>query len=159
MSFSRITTIVSSHIQQACKELGLKVALVSGRRTGAEKAAAREGFQAGKYDVMLNTDAGSVGQNLQRGSVLVNYDTPDTAMTHEQRIARIDRIGQKNDVTVRDYTTDTPYEKRARKRLATKYALADVFQSPSELIDDSGLAKEIQAARARRRNSALKEAA
>jgi hypothetical protein len=57
-------------------------------------------------------------------------------------------------VTVRDYVTDTPYERRARRRLERKQALADVFQSPSELLDDTGLAAEIQAARAARRDRA-----
>jgi superfamily II DNA or RNA helicase len=141
-----------AHIQRVCKELGLKAGLVSGDQSAKDKAKVRTAFQAGELDVIVNTDAGSTGQNLQRGSVLINYDTPDTAMTHEQRIARVDRIGQQNDVTVRDYVTDTPYERRARRRLERKQALADVFQSPSDNLDDSGLAAEIQSVRAEKRN-------
>jgi hypothetical protein len=140
------------HIQRVCKELGLKAGVVSGDQSAKDKAKVRNAFQAGELNVIINTDAGSTGQNLQRGSVLINYDTPDTAMTHEQRIARIDRLGQQNDVTVRDYVTDTAYERRARRRLERKQALADVFQSPSDNLDDSGLAAEIQAVRATKRN-------
>jgi hypothetical protein len=141
------------NIKRLCAELGLSVGTVSGKQTASEKMAARLGFnpegdKAAKFDVLINTDAGAVGQNLQRGTVLVNYDTPDTAMLHEQRIARIDRIGQHQDVTVRDYTTKTKYEKTARRRLAKKYALSDVFQSPSHNLDDTGLAAEIQRVRA-----------
>jgi hypothetical protein len=142
-----------SNIKRLCAELGMSVGFVNGRQSAVEKMAARLGFNPegdakAKSDVLINTDAGAVGQNLQRGTVLVNFDTPDTAMLHEQRIARIDRIGQKNDVTVRDYTTKTKYERTARRRLAKKYALADVFQSPSHNLDDTGLAAEIQRVRA-----------
>lgn len=141
------------HIKKLCGELGLKVGVISGDMSAAEKARVRQGFQPGdggdaRFNVLLNTDAGSTGQNLQRGTILLNYDTPDTSMTHEQRCARIDRLGQNKDVTVRDYVTDTPIERRARKRLNTKYGLADVFQSPSELLDDTGLAAEIQRVKA-----------
>jgi superfamily II DNA or RNA helicase len=147
------------NIKRLCAELGMSVGVVSGKKTAQEKMAARLGFQPDgegdpKYHVLVCTDAGAVGQNLQRGQVLVNYDTPDTAMLHEQRIARIDRIGQQNDVTVRDYTTKTKYERAARRRLARKYALADVFQSPSDNLDDTGLAAEIQRVRAERRDKA-----
>jgi hypothetical protein len=146
------------HIKKLCGELGMKVGVISGDMSAADKARVRRGFQPedgeeARYDVLLNTDAGSTGQNLQRGTVLMNYDTPDTAMTHEQRAARIDRLGQTSDVTVRDYVTDTPIERKARKRLNTKYALADVFQSPSEMLDDTGLAAEIQRVRAEKGNT------
>lgn len=145
-----------SNIKRLCSELGLSVGVVSGKQSAAEKTAARLGFHPEgdakpKYDVLINTDAGAVGQNLQRGSVLVNYDTPDTSVVHSQRIARIDRIGQKNDVVVRDYTTKTTFEKRARRRLSKKYGLSSIFQSPSQHLDDEGLASEIQ------RIQALKE--
>lgn len=148
------------NIKRLCAELGLSVGVVSGKQSAAEKMASRLGFNPEgdaqpKYDVLINTDAGAVGQNLQRGTVLVNYDTPDTAMLHEQRIARIDRIGQKNDVTVRDYTTRTKYEKTARRRLGKKYALSEAFQSPSHNLDDTGLAAEIQRIRAQKRDAGL----
>jgi SNF2 family DNA or RNA helicase len=142
-----------SNIKRLCAELGMSVGVLNGRQSALEKMNTRLGFNPEgdakpKYDVLINTDAGAVGQNLQRGTVLSNYDTPDTAMLHEQRIARIDRIGQRNDVTVRDYTTKTKYERTARRRLAKKYALSDVFQSPSHNLDDTGLAAEIQRVRA-----------
>lgn len=143
------------HIKRLCDELGMKVGVISGDMSAAEKAKVRKGFQPEdgsepQHDVLLCTDAGSTGQNLQRGTILMNYDTPDTAMCHEQRNARIDRLGQTQNVTIRDYVTDTPIERKARKRLEDKYALSDVFQSPSEMLDDTGLAGEIQRVRAER---------
>jgi len=47
-------------------------------------------------DLFISTNAGKEGLNLQVGSVLVNYDKSFNPATNEQRIARIDRIGQKN---------------------------------------------------------------
>jgi hypothetical protein len=44
--------------------------------------------------VLLGTDAASEGLNLQQFSALVNYDPPWNPMRVEQRIGRIDRIGQ-----------------------------------------------------------------
>ncbi|WP_169978690.1 SNF2-related protein [Tautonia rosea] len=45
-------------------------------------------------DILLGTDAASEGLNLQEFSALVNYDLPWNPMRVEQRIGRIDRIGQ-----------------------------------------------------------------
>jgi Helicase conserved C-terminal domain len=44
--------------------------------------------------ILLGTDAASEGLNLQRFSALINYDLPWNPMRVEQRIGRIDRIGQ-----------------------------------------------------------------
>ena len=68
----------------------------------------------------------------------------------EQRQGRIDRIGQTGDVDVHDLVTDTKLEERARKRLETKYALGDIFQSSTEGLDDAGLAHYIAQHRAKK---------
>jgi superfamily II DNA or RNA helicase len=49
---------------------------------------------ARSIDILLGTDAASEGLNLQEFSALVNYDLPWNPMRVEQRIGRIDRIGQ-----------------------------------------------------------------
>lgn len=126
------------------KKLGHRVGVITGALSPKEKAHIRLGFhpESGKpkYDILVISDAGAVGMNLQRGQWLVNYDTPDTAKTHEQRNGRIDRIGQKNEVRLHDLVTNTEHESIRRKRLRTKYALGDIFQSSTEKLDDSGLA-------------------
>lgn len=59
--------------------------------------------------VLLGTDAASEGLNLQQFSALVNYDLPWNPMRVEQRIGRIDRIGQETSVVkiVNLYVKDT----------------------------------------------------
>jgi hypothetical protein len=51
-------------------------------------------LSAGKLRVLVCTDAASEGLNLQAASALVNYDLPWNPSKVEQRIGRIDRIGQ-----------------------------------------------------------------
>jgi superfamily II DNA or RNA helicase len=51
-------------------------------------------FRAGEADVLLCTDAAAEGLNFQFCGALVNYDMPWNPMRVEQRIGRIDRLGQ-----------------------------------------------------------------
>lgn len=54
-----------------------------------------ERLAQGKLRVLVCTDAASEGLNLQDASALINYDLPWNPSKVEQRIGRIDRIGQK----------------------------------------------------------------
>ncbi|UUE96988.1 DEAD/DEAH box helicase [Xanthomonas hortorum pv. pelargonii] len=73
--------------------------LVSGSRTADMKAAVVEAFRDHR-DVLITTEAGGEGINLQFCSLLVNYDLPWNPQRVEQRIGRIHRYGQKSDVVV-----------------------------------------------------------
>src|SRR5882672_7229641 len=53
-------------------------------------------FREGKADVLLCTDAAAEGLNFQFCGALVNYDMPWNPMRVEQRIGRIDRLGQEH---------------------------------------------------------------
>jgi SNF2 family DNA or RNA helicase len=52
-------------------------------------------FQDGDADVLLCTDAAAEGLNFQFCGALINYDMPWNPMRVEQRIGRIDRLGQR----------------------------------------------------------------
>ena len=52
-------------------------------------------FRAGDADILLCTDAAAEGLNFQFCGALVNYDMPWNPMRVEQRIGRIDRLGQR----------------------------------------------------------------
>jgi len=54
-------------------------------------------FMRGEVDVLICTDAAAEGLNLQTADLIINYDLPWNPMKVEQRIGRIDRIGQKYD--------------------------------------------------------------
>src|SRR3546814_9557025 len=59
-----------------------------------EKEEAIRKFRADRQ-VLISTEAGGEGRNLQFAHVLINYDLPWNPMKVEQRIGRLDRIGQK----------------------------------------------------------------
>ena len=66
----------------------------SWRRIGRDDAKRR--FRDREADVLLCTDAAAEGLNFQFCGALVNYDMPWNPMRVEQRIGRIDRLGQQN---------------------------------------------------------------
>lgn len=123
---------------------GHRVVTISGKDSSADKAAKIRAFNPDQgdpeADIIVCSDAGATGANLQSGRWLLQYDTPDTAMTHAQRQGRIHRIGQKNAVDLIDLVADHESEKRSRRRLATKYDLRDLLTTPLDGLDDSGLA-------------------
>lgn len=122
------------------KAQGHRVGTLTGSDTTKAKDAMKRKFQAGDIDILIASDAGAVGANLQRGEWLMQYDQPLTAMTHAQRQGRIHRIGQKNDIELIDLVADHPAERRAQERLKNKYELRDIMTSPMDGLDDSGLA-------------------
>lgn len=123
---------------------GHRVVTLTGKDSAADKGAKIQKFRPDKgdaeADIIVCSDAGATGANLQSGRWLAQYDTPDTAMTHAQRRGRIHRIGQQNAVELLDLVSDHPSERRARKRLANKYDLRDLLTSPLDGLDDTGLA-------------------
>ena len=79
-------------------------------------------FREGKIKLLLCTESAAEGLNLQNCGVLINYDMPWNPMRVEQRIGRIDRIGQRYD-TVRihnlyyDGTVEAKVYKKLRDRI------------------------------------------
>ncbi|TYR88209.1 SWF/SNF helicase family protein, partial [Enterobacter hormaechei] len=69
---------------------------VSGSRTADMKAALVEKFRD-EGTLMICTEAGAEGINLQFCSLLINYDLPWNPQRVEQRIGRVHRYGQKHD--------------------------------------------------------------
>jgi superfamily II DNA or RNA helicase len=77
-----------------------------------------------KTSVMLLSDAGGVGLNLQRAaSACVNLELPWNPAVVEQRIGRIHRLGQKSPIDVYNLVTEQGIESRIAVLIATKKAL------------------------------------
>lgn len=75
--------------------------------------------------VMLSSDSGSVGLNLQAASVVINLDLPWNPARHEQRIARAWRKHQRNRVHVINLVSEATLEQRMLVTLNYKRALSD----------------------------------
>nr|WP_247880225.1 helicase-related protein [Brucella pituitosa] len=83
---------------------------------------------AGDARVLISTDAGGEGLNLQFCHVIVNFDMPWNPMRIEQRIGRVDRIGQKHVVRALNFVLEDTVEYRVRQVLEEKLAIiADEF--------------------------------
>jgi superfamily II DNA or RNA helicase len=74
-------------------------AVFEGNLTGPEKDAAVERFRD-EVPLLICTESGGEGRNLQFCNTLINFDLPWNPMTIEQRIGRIHRIGQGRDVFI-----------------------------------------------------------
>ena len=62
---------------------------------GTERDEIKQRFLRGQIDILVCTDAAAEGLNLQTADYLVNFDLPWNPAKVEQRIGRIDRIGQR----------------------------------------------------------------
>ncbi len=86
-------------LHQALADAGERVAVFNGSLTRMEKEAAIRAFQ-GDARLLVSTESGSEGRNLQFCHAVCNYDLPWNPMRIEQRIGRLSRIGQARDVHV-----------------------------------------------------------
>jgi superfamily II DNA or RNA helicase len=76
-----------------------RTTVLHGGRTPQERRDAVEAFASGRADLLLATDAGAEGLNLQsRCRLVVNLELPWSPTRLEQRIGRVDRIGQSRTV-------------------------------------------------------------
>ena len=73
---------------------------VSGSMSSDIKAAIIERFLASENALLISTESGGEGVNLQACSIIINYDLPWNPQRLEQRIGRCHRYGQKLDVLV-----------------------------------------------------------
>src|SRR5690625_1405288 len=85
------------------------------------------------YQVLIATEAGGEGINLQFCHHMINYDLPWNPMQIEQRIGRIHRYGQKNDVKVYNFALKNTIEEHVIHLL---YEKINVFEKVIGELDD-----------------------
>ncbi|MGZ2439370.1 SNF2-related protein [Sinorhizobium medicae] len=108
---------------------------VSGSKTADMKAAIVEAFRDQK-SILIATESGAEGINLQFCSLLVNFDLPWNPQRVEQRIGRCHRYGQKIDVTVVNFLNLKNHaEQRIHQLLDLKFNLfKGVFGASDEVL-------------------------
>jgi SNF2 family DNA or RNA helicase len=109
-------------IAESVRELDLPVHIVNGDLSsrGKEEKVAEFRDDGG---IMVATDSISEGRNMQFCNVLVNYDLPWNPMKVEQRIGRIDRIGQEREVHVFNMALEDTIEEHVLNKLFGKIDL------------------------------------
>ena len=101
------------YLRQRIAEAGWHVSVFHGQMSAAAKDAAVDAFRASAGPaVLLSTEAGGEGRNFQFCHLLVNYDLPWNPMRVEQRIGRVDRIGQDSVVQVFNFWVEGTVEER-----------------------------------------------
>ena len=94
------------------------------RNVGKERVKREFADDDGEVDILVCTDSASEGLNLQECGALINYDLPWNPMRVEQRIGRIDRIGQRYDeVIILNYSYEDTVESDIYDRLDDRIGL------------------------------------
>ena len=101
------------------KARGMSVVTLNGSLSMEERKQVQKCF-AEDTRVLISTDAGGEGLNLQFCHVIINYDIPWNPMRLEQRIGRVDRIGQKKVVRALNLVFEDTVEYRVREVLEEK---------------------------------------
>ncbi len=121
------------------EDRGFTVATLNGSMDMAERKRAQDQFK-NNVRVFISTDAGGEGLNLQFCHVIVNFDIPWNPMRLEQRIGRVDRIGQPKVVKAVNLMLQDSVEFRVREALEEKLlVILDEFgvDKTSDVLDSS----------------------
>lgn len=105
---------------------GYSVTTFNGRMGAEEKEDAIRQFRE-STQILISTEAGGEGRNLQFAHVLINYDLPWNPMKVEQRIGRLDRIGQTHVVDIFNLVYEGTLEER----------IVDVLQNRIRVFEES----------------------
>jgi SNF2 family DNA or RNA helicase len=106
-------------LREFLEERGFSVVCLNGSMDLDQRRRVQQSF-AEKTRILVSTDAGGEGLNLQFAHVVINYDLPWNPMRIEQRIGRVDRIGQKYPVKAFNLVFEDSVELRVREVLENK---------------------------------------
>lgn len=81
-------------------QVGYSVETLEGAVKHKERDQLQQRFLAGAYQVLVSTDAGGEGIDLQSAHVMINWDIPWSLVRLEQRMGRLHRIGQTKPVHI-----------------------------------------------------------
>ncbi len=88
------------------------------------------------YKVFLSTEAGGAGLNLQVADILINFELPWNPAKKNQRIGRIDRLGQQsNKLTIFNFITRNSIEQQIASGLLVKQSLFDGVLDKNTSVD------------------------
>jgi superfamily II DNA or RNA helicase len=127
-------------IEEALVQEGIPVGVIHGGYHNQNQRAIKGFWQdPPACNVIVSTDAGAVGLNLQVGNVIVNYDLPWNPMILEQRIGRVQRLGSKfHHVVVWNLSVEGSIEDLIVSRLLEKlHAVAETLGDIESVLEAS----------------------
>ena len=132
-----------------------RIAVLHGGVHVDDREAIMRKFRTGEYDLVLATKVASEGLDFEFCSMVINYDLPWNPMEIEQRIGRIDRIGQSSEkVLILNFSTPGTIDTKIMARLLERIGIfehsigelepiiADAFEEVQGIILDFRLTNE-----------------
>ncbi len=123
----------SAYLAKTLEAEGIAFAQFLGDMSLKEKDAAIEDFRD-RVSVLLASETGGEGRNIQFANSIVNYDLPWNPMKIEQRIGRIHRIGQTQDVFIFNFCLKDSIEEYILKILHDKINMFELVVGEIETI-------------------------
>lgn len=120
-------------LYKRCQERGIKAAVFDGRLNIKKKHKTIQRFRE-DVRVLIASRAGGEGLNIQFCQHMINYDLPWNPMAVEQRIGRLHRLGQKDEVKVFNLSVKDTIEARVLELLTNKIKLFSTVIGELDLI-------------------------
>ncbi len=130
------------YISEVLEKNGYSTTLFNGKMSSEEKITSVDSFR-NDTQILVSTGAGGEGQNFQFCHNIVNYDLPWNPMRVEQRIGRVHRIGQKNDVIIHNYAIKGTIEAYILELLYRKIELFTLTLGELDIIFEGASSEEI----------------
>ena len=136
--------LMTAMVESLVRSLGLGCVRLHGGIPSHKRGELMDKFQNDdSVQVFISTDAGGVGLNLQSATVLINLDMPWNPAVLDQRIARIHRLGQKQNVQIFLLLAEDSYEQQVAKLVKGKRDLFDNVISSEATEDVVGVSKKM----------------
>ena len=107
------------YLAEKLREWGFSVTTLHGNMSAEDRVRAEHEFRE-KTQIMVSTEAGGEGINLQFCWLVVNYDIPWNPNRLDQRIGRVHRYGQRHDVHIYNLVAEDTIEGRILRTLQEK---------------------------------------
>lgn len=123
-----------------------RVAVMHGGVSREDRRKIMAEFRAGGYDFVLANRVASEGLDFEFCSAVINYDLPWNPMEIEQRIGRIDRIGQQEEtILVVNFVNESTIDERILTRLLDRIEIFESSIGALEPIISASAPKVLQA--------------
>ncbi len=120
-------------VARALTAEGHRVAVFHGGLSAAAKDEAIAAFE-GHAEILLSSEVGGEGRNLQFCRTVINFDLPWNPTAIEQRVGRVHRLGQTRDVFVFNFCLAGSIEERILRILHDKINLFELVAGEMEMI-------------------------
>ena len=132
-------------LEQLFLNQGFTVRRYAGDVSREDRERIQADFQDKKFEVLISTDAGNEGIDLQSAHVLVNWDIPWSIVRLEQRVGRLHRIGQRSKVDIYNLISASTHEGRVQEVVLNNIVTAaealngQIFDFLGSVFDQLGI--------------------